>query len=171
MTPERRPRASDHTYGGEKENARAGRKMKETKYTAVGIPEDLTPERVFTERMMRRLVRFRYQCRLCGQTHEAENYVSAGTETEDEFRETVTGFYRLENMPEDIFDESARLHHHEQGDYAQLAAQARKQGFREITRGPELVITSESQYTCDGCRRTFGAIGQLREHGIPCPLS
>ena len=84
---------------------------------------------------------------------------------------TVTGFYRFENMPEDIFDGSARLHHQEQGDYAQLAAQARKQGFREIARGPELVITNESQYTCDGCRRTFEAIGELREHGIPCPLS
>ena len=162
MKPERRPGPPDHTSGREK-------KMKEEKYTAVGIPEELTPERVFTERMMRRLVRFRYQCRLCGQTHEAENYVSAGTETEDEFRETVTGFYRLENMPENIFDGPARLHHQEQGDYAQLTAQALNQGFREITRGPELVITNESQYTCGGCGRTFAAIGGLREHGIPCP--
>ncbi len=76
---------------------------------------------------------------------------------------------RLENMPESIFDGPARLHHQERGDCAQLTAQARKQGFREITRGPELVITNESRYTCDGCRRTFGAIGELREHGIPCP--
>ena len=78
---------------------------------------------------------------------------------------------RLENMPESIFDGPARLHHQERGDCAQLTAQARKQGLREITRDPELVITSESQYTCDGCRRTSGTIGELREHGISRPRS
>ena len=82
---------------------------------------------------------------------------------------------RLENMPESIFDGPARLHHQERGDCAQLTAQltaqARKQGLREITRETELVITSESQYTCDGCRRTSGTIGELREHGISRPRS
>ena len=142
---------------------------KKNKYTMVGVPEGLTPERVFAEKMMRRLVRFRYQCRLCGQTHEVENYVSAETGTEEEFRETVTGFYRLENMPENIFDGPARLHHEERGDHARLTARAREHGLGKVTNPPELVITGESQYTCDGCGRTFPTIERLREHGIPCP--
>ena len=138
------------------------------KKVAIPVTRGMTPENTLGEGIVRRLVQFQYQCRLCGGTHPVENYVSIIAGSIQEFREKVTQFYTLAEMPDNIFDGAAEERHDERGDLAGLLAQAKTNGLRRITRAPGIVITDESEYTCDDCGMTLPAINALRQHRNTC---
>ena len=121
-------------------------------------PEDVLP------RVMRRLCIFRYQCHLCTQTHETQEYISAPVSTMEEFRQQVERVINDQNTIAHMIIASAQHHHGNQGDLDDLTRRAETHGPHTPAISKTYTITDEQDYTCNNCSRTFTSNQALRAH-------
>ena len=129
-------------------------------------PEDIM------ENVFRRLVRFEFQCPLCGSQHTPEFYFSVDAKTPEEFQEKLIPMMDESGAIQNILPKSMLRIHDEKGDLDELVAQleqARQEG-NHVGSSPLILMTvmEESDYTCDGCGATFETIQPLREHTPEC---
>ena len=130
-------------------------------------PHD-TPEKHIPDNMIRRLVKFRYTCRLCGATHRAQYYVSTTAASQAKYQQAVLDIYSSEKMPPDAFDGAARILHEQKGDLKRLLDKVDINGLYPPSPPNQIQFTKESQYTCSTCDSTFSTIRDLRKHDRSC---
>ena len=133
------------------------------------LKDSETPENSFAGKAwMRRLVRFDYQCRLCGAHHVAEHYLSVAADNLDDYAVRIRAFITDPDTPAKLFQAPSRVFHQSKGDFNLLVKKGGRDGFYQPTQTPKFTITSEQDYTCDDCHRIFPTNLALRDHGSHC---
>ena len=111
---------------------------------------------------MRRLVKIRYRCHLCGKTHRSEYYITIAADDLDEYFAKVRLSLSNPQFAHDTVSGHARLLHEERGDYDLLHQLTANR--RNLTRVLGHRIQPESDYTCADCGQTFQNIADHRRH-------
>ena len=125
-----------------------------------------TPEEFFGTNTptRRRLCLTTYWCRLCGEKHTAENYITLRDKDSLNFRERLQELLPDQSSATEMIDTHSAHFHVSRGDLPELLLQAAESGLKDVDNTLEHEVTDEQTYTCDRCGGTFSGIADLRRH-------
>ena len=132
-------------------------------------PEDDPIEILGKDNAVRRLFEVEFTCPICPGSHGAELYISAKASNLDALYATARQVIDTDDTKVGSLMPFVKDYHEEAGDYKDRVLstlQAREEGrdgrlSMQITR---IVLTAESDYTCDECGHTFKSIALWRDH-------
>ena len=142
-------------------------------------PFDVKAEIVPGQSNATRLVEIGYNCHLCNGQHEAQYYITSGEQQISDMTEEISGgldnraFQGFLKSPEfqGSINAIAKLFHRDQGDYDNLNLLYEMKTEKPAIEITSLVLTDETQYTCDNCQSTFESVGLLRIHQGQDPIT
>ena len=129
-----------------------------------------SPARTFGARpWVRRLCKVSYNCPLCGKRHRDGMYISIEAEDVDRYSETLRENMENQEYLAVLIFQAMTFHHRQEKGFRKLMLRAQEKGLPEGHRfEPEIDMTDEEAYTCDGCGETFETAPMQRSHAKRC---
>ena len=130
------------------------------------------PENESTKRWCnyRRLFLIEYTCPLCAGEHTTHQYATLIAENLREFQENATTALRGDEGRNSAHHD-AELYHQQLGNLSALRAQASTQGRNAQPVIRRVMMTQESNYTCNECGSVFPNIASYSVHMGVDPLT
>ena len=127
-------------------------------------PSGTKPEDLREGPVIRRLAIIAYICGTCREEHAAQCYITTEEQTPEQLLDQIAEMLSESETAQRILDPYASIAHEENPRLAiapQTQTPAGGNGYHTPT---EILLTGESEYTCDQCGATFETIGQYRTH-------
>ena len=140
-----------------------------------GPKEELKPGEPNTTRLME----IGYTCHLCGNEHGAEYYITASLNDMTTMLDKLSMGEKSDYLENFLDDEGfrnsvgimAHRTHEDLGNLAQLIHEYDAKAEKPTITFTRIIVTPETNYTCNYCGRTFESIGLLRMHQGQDPFS
>lgn len=127
-------------------------------------PSGTNPEDMHEGPVIRRLAVIAYICGTCREEHAAQCYITTEEQTPEQLLDQVAEMLSEPEIAQRILDPYAAIAHEENPQLAIIPQGQTPAGGKGYHKPTEILLTGESEYTCDGCGATFETIGQYRTH-------